>query len=61
LKSVRTPAVNKWLAIEKYTEIKVATLDWGFPPRSSMAVSKEEEKDDGSTAVGGGRKSFRRA
>ena len=37
-------------------EIEVATLDRGFPPRSSVAIPEEEKKKvTGGTGVGGGR------
>ena len=46
--------MNEWLAIEKYAEIEVATLDRGFPPRSSVAIPEEEKKKvTGGTGVGG--------
>ena len=50
--------MNEWLAIEKYAEIEVATLDQGFPPRSSVAIPEEEKKKmkgDGWHGRGGGR------
>jgi hypothetical protein len=46
--------VNEWLAIEKYAEIEVATLDWGFlSPPPGMAIVEEEKKRRRLDAVGG--------